>query len=76
MQVVFAGETRFALQRACERATQPQLREYVNKNDLLKCKSFWQGRRDSNTQPMVLETTTLPLSHSPKSRIIILYKRV
>ena len=47
MQVVFAGETRFALQRACERATQPQLREYVNKNDLLKCKSFWQGRRDS-----------------------------
>ena len=27
---------------------------------------FWQGRRDSNTQPMVLETTTLPLSHSPK----------
>lgn len=29
--------------------------------------SLWQGRRDSNTQPMVLETTTLPLSHSPKS---------
>ena len=27
---------------------------------------LWQGRRDSNTQPMVLETTTLPLSHSPK----------
>ena len=26
----------------------------------------WQGRRDSNTQPTVLETATLPLSHSPK----------
>ena len=26
---------------------------------------FWQGRRDSNTQPTVLETATLPLSHSP-----------
>ena len=29
---------------------------------------FWQGRRDSNTQPTVLETATLPLSHSPKQR--------
>ena len=26
----------------------------------------WQGRRDSNTQPTVLETVALPLSHSPK----------
>ncbi len=26
---------------------------------------FWQGRRDSNTQPTVLETVALPLSHSP-----------
>ena len=26
---------------------------------------FWQGRRDSNPQPTVLETATLPLSHSP-----------
>ena len=26
----------------------------------------WQGRRDSNTQPAVLETAALPLSHSPK----------
>ena len=25
----------------------------------------WQGRRDSNTQPTVLETVALPLSHSP-----------
>lgn len=25
----------------------------------------WQGRRDSNTQPAVLETAALPLSHSP-----------
>ena len=29
---------------------------------------IWQGRRDSNTQPTVLETATLPLSHSPKQR--------
>lgn len=29
---------------------------------------LWQGRRDSNTQPTVLETATLPLSHSPKQR--------
>ncbi len=28
---------------------------------------IWQGRRDSNTQPTVLETATLPLSHSPKN---------
>lgn len=27
--------------------------------------SSWQGRRDSNTQPTVLETVALPLSHSP-----------
>ena len=27
--------------------------------------NLWQGRRDSNTQPTVLETATLPLSHSP-----------
>ena len=27
---------------------------------------LWQGRRDSNTQPAVLETAALPLSHSPK----------
>ena len=25
----------------------------------------WQGRHDSNTQPAVLETAALPLSHSP-----------
>ena len=44
MQVVLAGETRFALQRACERATQPQLREYVNKNDLhLNASRFGRG---------------------------------
>ena len=29
----------------------------------------WQGRQDSNLQPMVLETTTLPLSHSPRCKI-------
>ena len=34
-------------------------------------KDFWQGRRDSNTQPAVLETAALPLSHSPKGIPII-----
>ena len=34
--------------------------------DLQKTPVSWQGRRDSNTQPTVLETATLPLSHSPK----------
>ena len=34
---------------------------------------FWQGRRDSNTQPTVLETATLPLSHSPTNDKIILH---
>ena len=33
--------------------------------------NLWQGRRDSNTQPTVLETATLPLSHSPKALNII-----
>ncbi len=45
--------------------------------------TFWQGRRDSNTQPTVLETATLPLSHSPKayslynkkSRLSIIFHR-
>ena len=27
----------------------------------------WQGKHDSNMQPTVLETATLPLSYSPKS---------
>ncbi len=31
--------------------------------------TIWQGRRDSNTQPAVLETAALPLSHSPKKHI-------
>ncbi len=26
---------------------------------------FWQGRHDSNMQPTVLETATLPLSYAP-----------
>ena len=29
-------------------------------------KQVWQGRHDSNMQPTVLETATLPLSYSPK----------
>lgn len=33
----------------------------------------WQGRRDSNTQPTVLETATLPLSHSPVT--FLLYRK-
>ena len=35
----------------------------------------WQGRRDSNTQPTVLETATLPLSHSPKQRSYYITKK-
>ena len=34
-------------------------------NTVRKTDRVWQGRRDSNTQPTVLETATLPLSHSP-----------
>ena len=30
----------------------------------------WQGRRDLNTQPTVLETVALPLSHSPKFKTL------
>lgn len=39
-----------------------------NKNGPRKADRIWQGRRDSNTQPTVLETATLPLSHSPKQQ--------
>ena len=46
MQVVLAGETRFALQRACERATQPQLR-VCKKRPTLTSKSFRIGRGDA-----------------------------
>ena len=42
-----------------EKAFQPQY---------IVIRRLWQGRRDSNTQPTVLETATLPLSHSPKQR--------
>ncbi len=31
---------------------------------------IWQGRRDSNTQPTVLETVTLPLSYAPNKCMI------
>ena len=34
----------------------------------------WQGRRDSNTQPAVLETAALPLSHSPLKKLCIKQK--
>lgn len=39
-------------------------------------RNVWQGRHDSNMQPTVLETATLPLSYSPKfkNKMIILYK--
>ena len=47
---------------ACSHRTTPE----KQKQRCQKTTPFlWQGRRDSNTQPMVLETTTLPLSHSP-----------
>jgi hypothetical protein len=35
------------------------------KSGLLSTPVKWQGRRDSNTQPMVLETTTLPIELLP-----------
>ena len=42
-----------------------------NCNRLQLSLSFWQGRQDSNLQPTVLETATLPLSHSPKNLVNI-----
>lgn len=36
---------------------------------------LWQGRRDSNTQPTVLETATLPLSHSPTNVVYFTIKK-
>ena len=44
----------------------------VIKKALSNDKALWQGRRDSNTQPAVLETAALPLSHSPKKTINII----
>lgn len=41
-----------------------RIEKFINKKMTL-IGHFWQGRRDSNTQPTVLETATLPLSHSP-----------
>lgn len=41
-------------------------RKNYKKKKHLKGAFSWQGRRDSNTQPTVLETVALPLSHSPK----------
>ena len=38
--------------------------------------SLWQGGRDSNSQPMVLETTTLPLSHPPTFTLLFTYKKI
>ena len=37
---------------------------------------LWQGRRDSNTQPTVLETATLPLSHSPTNVVYFTIKKI
>ena len=39
--------------------------EKLQEKKHLKGAFSWQGRRDSNTQPTVLETVALPLSHSP-----------
>jgi hypothetical protein len=38
-----------------------------NENEALldALRPIWQGRQDSNLQPTVLETATLPLSYSP-----------
>ena len=54
------------------RHTQPRAHGRANKNrPSILTRTTWQGRRDSNTQPTVLETATLPLSHSPVR--IVLY---
>ena len=50
-----------------EKAFQPQY---------IVIRRLWQGRRDSNTQPTVLETATLPLSHSPKQRSHYIIKKI
>lgn len=39
-------------------------------------KSHWQGREDSNPQPTVLETATLPLSHFPRSTTHVVYNNI
>ena len=48
------------------------IREKLQKKEVLKDFS-WQGRRDSNTQPTVLETVALPLSHSPMHLMLCYY---
>ena len=43
-----------------------RLRAYVKKKiSSIKHDIFWQGRRDSNTQPAVLETAALPIEPLP-----------
>ncbi len=37
---------------------------------------MWQGRHDSNTQPAVLETAALPLSHSPLTTKVSVSERL
>ena len=66
----FLMEISFALANI----TYPKDKYHCNKKISLNVRLFiaWQGRRDSNTQPTVLETATLPLSHSP---IPLYYKR-
>ena len=53
----FSGNFDILINILYEKAFQPQY---------IVIRRLWQGRRDSNTQPTVLETATLPLSHSPK----------
>ena len=58
------------LQIVIDRESHKLLRAVSVTQDSDKCNNkiiapFWQGRRESNTQPMVLETTTLPVELLP-----------
>ena len=48
-------------------------RKKLQEKKHLKGAFSWQGRRDSNTQPTVLETVALPLSHSPMHLMLVYY---
>ena len=47
----------------------------ATKKEAMQPLLLWQGRRDSNTQPTVLETATLPLSHSPTNVVYFTIKK-
>ena len=71
-----AGETRFGHQTVVlvGNAILPLSWAKRKRPDFYR--GVWQGKHDSNMQPTVLETATLPLSYSPKtfSLVIIYYQ--